>query len=187
MSISTPSIMTDEIAYRLGKLDFPHFYDQVVWRVNQEPFELLRFFDWFLSSGTPCHQVGDEWETAWDSFCLRGCVKFEEIKTISQKLAYIRGRLSSYSVSISPTTITVGYANSYKTCDFFASCLTDVIMDRFVLGAAKDGEPYRCFAANPPKYSVRKSETLGTIPGTPSVQLAADPEVISYIVGPTTP
>lgn len=183
MSTAIVYAMTDEIAYRLGKLDFPCFYDQVLWKMNKEPFELLYFFKWSLGSATPCRRAGEKWETDWNAFSLFGQVKFEEIKTISQKLAYIRGRLSSYSVAVTPTSIYVGYANSYKTRDFFASCLTDVIMDRFVLEPPKNGGIGRCIIMNHPKYSIQKSETIGTIPGTPSVELVADPEVISYIIG----
>ena len=185
MNASIAHVMTDEIAYRLGKLDFPCFYDCVLWKINKEPFELIHFFDWSLGFGTPLHKVGDKLETDWNAFTLFGRVKFEKIETISQKLAYIRGRLSSYSVTIDATSIHVGYANSYDTRDFFAICLGDVIMDRFALEPVKLGEIGRSITLNCPKYCIQKSEIVGTTPGTPSVELKGDPEVISYIVGAT--
>lgn len=178
-----PYTMTDEIAYKLGALDFPHFYQSVRWKLNKEPFELCHFFEWSFPSGTPCKKVGDDYVTDWDSFALHGDVKLDLIKDISHKLAYIRGRLSSYSVQITSTSIYVGYANSHNLRDFLAQCFHDVLFDRFTLAPQKEGELGRSFVHEAPCYIIVMDETLGTIPCTPHVTLTSTEEVICYIVG----
>ena len=173
--------ITDETAFKLGKFDFPHFYSQARWKVNKEPFELAHFFNWGLGMGWPCDPV--TYETDWYNIQLYGSLKTKEIKEIPHKLAYIRGRLQGYSVSITENTISIHYANSYDLRDLLAECLQDVIMDRFVLLPQKEGEPGRSFNSNAPKYNITKNEIVGTIPGTPSVTLEADKEIINYIIG----
>ena len=178
--------MTDEIAFQLGKFDFPHFYQQAIWRLNKEPFPLFRFFDWRFPGGfggTPCNYVDGECLPDWENMTIGGTLKTDEIKEIAHKLAYIRGRLQSYSVSIERNKISVHYANSHSFRDFMAQCLNDVIFDKFVLLPSEDGGMSRKFSDKRYKYSIIKSETHGTIPCTPCVILEADEEIIKYIVG----
>lgn len=165
--------MTDEVAYKLGKFDFPSFYNIVLWRVNKEPFELAPFFKWELPGmGVGCKFINGEWVTDWESIAASGYLKLEEIKEISHKLAYIRGRLDNYSISISKNEISVHYANSYNFRDFLAQCFEDVIKYKF----KKD-----YFNQPPLHYYIKKGENIGTIPGTPSVTLLASEEIIKYI------
>jgi hypothetical protein len=164
-------IMTDEIAYQLGKLDFPHlFYDTVMWKLNKEEFPLAYFFNWYFPGGLggmAAKQEGDHYVTDWENQSIGGSVKFDKIKEISHKLNYIRGRLSSYSVTITENTIHVNYANSRPSRDFFTKCLNDIIYDKFSF------------------LSVHKIST-GTeyyCPLVEWVKLEADKEAIDYIVG----
>lgn len=178
--------MTDEIAYKLGKFDFPSFYQIAMWKVNKEPFELAHFFDWRIPGGMggwACKQEGETYVTDWENVQAGGYLKLEEIKEISHKLAYIRGRLDSYSVKIEKDKISVHYANSHNFRDFLAQCFEDVIQDKFMLLPKKDGAWGREFNQNCPKYKVMKNERIGTIPCTPSVTLEADKEIINYITG----
>lgn len=174
--------MTDEIAFRLGKFDFPHFYSDAIWKLNKEPFPLLYFFDWSMGMGTPCKNEEGH-PTDWEGFNLHGRLKTETIKEISHKLNYIRGRLDSYSVKITEESILICYANSYDFRDFLAECLEDVIKDKFVLLPQVDGELGRSYNRNCPKYQIIKSETVGTIPGNPHIELKADKEIINYLIG----
>lgn len=182
-------IMTDEIAFKLGKFDFKSFYQFATWKLNKEPFPLLHFFDWSFPGGlggTPCKQVAGEYVTDWENMTIGGVLKTEMIKDISHKLNYIRGRLTSYSVVIEKNKIYVGYANSYAFRDFLAQCLDDVIMDKFILLPQREGQFGRSFANNAPKYKITKSETFGTCPATPYLELEADEEIVKYIVGEKT-
>ncbi|MEK6878447.1 MAG: hypothetical protein AABY22_02505 [Nanoarchaeota archaeon] len=173
--------MTEETAYKLGKLDFPCFYSQVLWKMNREPFELANFFEWNMGMGWPCKKSDKgEYITDWENIYLHGSLKINEFKEIKHKLAYIRGRLNSYSVNIQNNTIKITYANSYNLRDFLTKCLEDVIMDKFVLLPEENG--VRKFSDKIPKYTITKSEIIGTIPGTPSVELIADKEIIDYII-----
>ena len=176
--------MTDDIAYKLGKFDFPHFYQIAMWKVNKEPFELAYFFEWTLPgglSGWPCKRVGEEYVTDWENIQAGGDLKLDLIKDISHKLAYIRGRLDSYSVRIEENEISVHYANSHNFRDFLAQCFHDVIMDKFILLPKTDGELGRVFNKDAPEFSIEKFEVYGTIPSSPSVKLKTTPEVIKYI------
>src|SRR3990167_6589713 len=111
--------MTDEIAYKLGKFDFPSFYSFVRWYPNKEPFPLAHFFTWGLGMGWPVDTSDNNHNTNWSSISLSGKLKTELFTEISHKLNYIRGRLSSYSVKIEETKIYVCWANSYDIRDFF--------------------------------------------------------------------
>lgn len=185
--MTVPLIMTDEIAYQLGKFnDFPTFYSYAVWRPNKQPFPLYRFFTWGLSWGGVPLKNNNLSETDWENVTLYGSLKTSEIKTISQKLAYIRGRLQSYSVKIDENQIWICYANSYDFRDFIVDCFNDVLNDKFLLDKIGDnGELIRNFTPKDtiPKWTIEKSETVGTIPGTPQITLKADKEVIDYILG----
>lgn len=167
--------MTDEIAYQLGKFDFPSFYSYVMWYMNKEPFPLLCFFDWGLQGGTPCKQNGDKYDTDWSNFHLMGKLKPEKFETLSQKLAFIRGRLDSYSVTITPNQIEVCWANSYDLREIFAKFLNEILFNKFTLSESVEEKKY-C-------WNIRLLEDMGTFPGTPSLSISANREVINYIVG----
>ncbi|MDP2692401.1 MAG: hypothetical protein Q8O88_02030 [bacterium] len=178
--------MTDEIAYKLGKFDFPNvFYSNVLWYVNKEPFELAAFFRWTVPGGLgwPCKKTSGNYETDWENIPANGTLDLNNIKDISHKLAYIRGRLSSYSVNITETSISVCYANSYEFRDYLAQFLQDVIRDKFVLLPERDDELGRRYNLKSPMFAITKNENFGTIPGTPGITLIAPKEVIDYIVG----
>lgn len=179
--------MDEDTAYKLGRLDFPSFYDIVSWKVNKEPFDLAAFFDWTVPGGFggwPLKCSGGDVD--WENITAGGHLKFDLIREIPHKLAYIRGRLASYSVRITETSIDICYANSYKSRDFLAQCLYDVIFDKCVL-LPPTNQPHECDLrrVNPgaPKFTIEKGEILGTIPGTPFVKLTAAKEVIDFLVG----
>jgi hypothetical protein len=48
--------MTDEIAFKLGKFDFPSFYSFALWKINRETFPLMYFFNWSMGWGSPAKQ-----------------------------------------------------------------------------------------------------------------------------------
>lgn len=172
--------MTDEVAFQLGKFDFPHFYHLAQWKLNKEPFPLFRFFDWHFPGGlggTPCKKIngpdGEEYVVDWESMTIGGMLKLDTIKDISHKLNYIRGRLTSYSVKVGKNKITICYANSHAFRDFTAKCLAEVILDKFNV----------IFPDPSLHYKITCGETIGTIPATPYVELEASEEIIKYIVG----
>lgn len=170
--------MTEEIAFELGKFDFPSFYQIALWKINKEPFPLAHFFSWTVPGGMgwPCKQLSDgSYETDWENLTVGGRLKTEHINSIPLKLAYVRGRLQSYSVTVTDKTIKVYYANSYEFRDFFAQCLRDILTDKYWAA------PNNMMTA--PKWTICVGETLGTIPGTPWVKLEGDEEVVKYIVG----
>lgn len=170
--------MTEEIAFKLGKLDFPCFYQLVQWKVNKEPFPLAYFFRWSVPGGIGgwplVYNEAKEHVTDWQNLTASGSLRTELIDSPALKLAYIRGRLDSYSVSIFSGSIRVGYANSYNLRDFLAQCFQDVLAEKFWYGKNM---------IESPKWTVSLGEDLGSIPGTPWVLLEGDLEVIEYIVG----
>jgi hypothetical protein len=165
-----PYEMTNEIAFKLGKLDiadFPClFYDTVLWRPNIEDFRLFNFFKW---NGPTRMRHGKARDNViiW-TFSFSGELNENKFVNNEQKLAYLRGRLTSYSVKIEPTLICVGYANSYNSRNRFEKWAKDLIYEKFSFDKS---------------IKVTKGETLFTCPGTPWVQIEADEEVINYIKG----
>lgn len=157
--------MTDEVAFDLGKFNFPAFYSAV--SLQSCPSEYKNFFNWEKS----IFSSTDKW----------GYLKQDIFTQISHKLSFIRGRLKGYSVSISENKISIGWANSYDLRDLFANFAYDVLHDLCLEPAEADGG--RRYKSNPPNFSVVKSETLGTIPGTPSVEVTGDENVIKYLTG----
>lgn len=155
--------MTDKVAFDLGKFDFPHFYQDVIWRINKEPFPYIHFFNWGLPCGTPCK---NDYSTDWENFSLKGGLKTNMFTDISHKLAYIRGRLTSYSVNITENSISVCWANSHNLRDFFAKCLTEIVLDKFTYI----------------KYELTKDNGLMMTPATPEINFISSKEVIDYIV-----
>lgn len=153
--------ITNEIAYALGKMDFPRFYDYALWKPNIEEFEYVYFYNWF--NPRQCSPDGQNW--VW---FMEGELREEMFKTLEQKLSYIRGRLAAYSVTITDTSIYVGYANSYGSRDRVEKFLNEILKDKF--GGNKT-------------WTIKKGETPGTIPGTPFINLIADSEIIKYITG----
>lgn len=162
------STMTDEIAFQLGKFDFKAFYSLAMWKVNKEEFPLYYFFNWSPQWGFPLKHVNDKLVPDWENISLHGSLKKDSFKEISHKLAYIRGRLSSYSVVITPTTIDVGWANSYDFREIFIECVEAVVKDKFGFS----------------QYFISHvSEQRGTIPGTPHFKFTSSEEVIKYLTG----
>jgi hypothetical protein len=149
--------MTDEIAFKLGKFDFPAFYSMAYYQD-----ELKDFFDW-----TP----------GWsDSVKLVGSLKRECFTKDSHKLNFIRGRLQSYSVFISDEEIKICWANSYDLRDIFADFTEEIVRHKWgPMNFQKEK-----FGL---KFEIIRSETLGTVPGTPYVRVIADKEIINYILG----
>ncbi len=158
--------MTDEVAFELGKFDFPCFYEHALWRVNIDPFPLYHFFKWKMGWGIPV-SGGEESKVLWDEIKLEGMLDLTKFTDISHKLAYVRGRLNSYSVSSTETTLSVGWANSYRIRDFFVECLEDSLKVNFGLAT---------------KWTIEKGEGKCTIPGTPYAKLTADKHVIDFIL-----
>lgn len=185
--------MTEEIAYKLGEFNFPSFYQNAIWKPNKETFPLASFFNWGLSGGWPCKRKTDgsgEYEEDWTNISLSGGLKLSEIKTIGQKLAYIKGRLKSYSVTIEPTKIRVLYANSHNFRDFFAQCAHDVISDKFVYeeeSTESGGLKLRRFKRNSPNFKIITAEGIMSIPATPYCEILADTEIITYLAEPFVP
>lgn len=154
--------MTDEIAFKLGKFDFPAFYS-MVYSVDDD---LIDFF---------------EWQEHPFSTGKVGCIKKDIFTKISHKVNFVRGRLKGYSVKIEKNKINVHWANSYDLRDLFATCVYDVLFDLCLGPAREDGG--RQFKENAPRFLVTKSETIGTIPGTPSVEITGDEDAIKYLIG----
>lgn len=166
--------MTEDVAFKLGQFDFPSFYSYATWRVNREEFPLFKFFKW--GSPKPSWQDCDGDFNWTNGFTLMGALDFNQIKTIPQKLAYIRGRLTSYSVAISENKIHVSYANSTDLRDFFSQCLEDVLADRYwkdLLNGKFTSE----------EYTVNTKENKSTFPAALEVELVATKEIIDYITG----
>jgi hypothetical protein len=173
-----PYKMTEEIAFKLGRLsdeDFPSlFYDSPTWYINDEDFLLYNFFKWSHPHQTGRAKIGKtisletppediEWR-----FCLSGSLDESKFETIEQKLAYLRGRLTNYSVKKEPNSIYVCYANSYGSRDRFAKWTKDVIYDKFSFTQS---------------VKVTTGETTLSCPGTPWVELEAHEDVVKYITG----
>lgn len=154
--------MTNDIAFKLGKFDFPAFYS-MVYSVDDD---LNDFF---------------EWQEHPFSTGRVGCLKKDIFTEISHKLNFVRGRLKGYSVRIEKNKVSISWTNSYDLRDLFATCAYDVLLDLCLEPPREDGG--RQFKKNPLQYSVIKSEILGTIPGTPSVEIIGDEEAIKYLTG----
>ena len=150
-------MMTDDIAYVLGKFDMKHFYGDALWAVNLEPFEYHHFFTWSMGN-----KVMRDSEGRGDYFNLVGTLNTNLFTNVSHKLNYIRGRVSSHSVVWNDGQLTVYWANSYNLRDFFVKCLEDVLRAEGVV------------------YTIEVSEgIIGSCPGTPGMTLECDSEVIS--------
>lgn len=158
-----PHEMTDEIAFKLGEFNFPRFYDMAMWQPNIEDFEYAYFFNWSAGMGLFCF-LGEG-----NPHSFTGHLNESKFETLNHKLKYIQGRLSSYSVTITDTSIHIGYANSHKSRDRVAKWLDEILKDKF--GGQKT-------------WLITTSDGLKTtIPLTPSVQISSDKEVIDYITG----
>lgn len=146
------------IAFQLGEFKFNNrFYSLIGWKINQEPFELHEYFDWKL----------DYVDTVnWTNTTFWGYIRFEKLETLSDKLDFIRGNISRAAKRKDDNTLYFGWANSYDIRDFVASSLSDIITQKF---------PQETFY-------IKKSETIGTCPGTPFAELITSQNVIDYIL-----
>ena len=150
------NLLTNDIAYDHGAFNYKSFYDWAEWVPNREKFKYVHFFDWSLEC--MCGQ----------SFIFNGKLKEECFKTIEHKLFYIKGRLSSYSVSIEDSTITIFYANSKESRDKFVKWVNELLLFNFGKNQ-KD------------RWTIKTEDSMLTIPCTPSLVLKADEEIINYI------
>lgn len=181
---STSSIMTDEIAYKLGEYKFKTFYNQVMWKVNKEPFELYHFFNWSLNClGMPVIMIEKGYRIDWENINAYGTLNTSLFKGVSHELNYIRGWLKSHPPYVRDNIVTINYANSYDLRDFMAQCLLDVITDKFLLMPRIEGECGRNFVRDRPKFNVNKTEIMGCVPGCPSIELVANDTIIQYLLG----
>lgn len=166
-------MITEEQAFRAGAMDYPHyFYDSPLWRVNLESFEDWEIYTW----GAPqlaSLDGGKNW-----SFQIAGQLKDDVFETDrldttnKLKLAYIRGRLSSYSVNVKETGIDVNWANSTESRDRFVRFLKEVL------------DFYRSlkFVAFLP-YSIIVGQEINCCPIVNFIKLEANKEIVDYIIG----
>ncbi len=97
--------MTDEIAFELGRNQFPHmFYATPWWSPNLEPFRLVHFFNW---SSPMCSGDG-QGDFRWS---LAGSLKTDLISTDDHRRAYMRGALAGYGKRVSDTLVRFHGAN----------------------------------------------------------------------------
>jgi len=116
----TPSIMTDEIAFELGRNRFPHmFYTHVFWYPNVEPFRLVHFFDWY---GPSCH--GDNKGSY--SWSFSGSLKKDAITTDAHRRAYLRGALAGSGKRVSDTQVSFSDANACERFKALARMFKDI-------------------------------------------------------------
>lgn len=179
-----PSDMTDEIAFEIGRWNFPSFYSCIRWKINRESCKYYYFFDWSLGWGLPCKDLEGtgKYITDWENIELWGTLKTEKFKKISHKLSFVKGSLQSYAGHINKDRIVFAYANSYDLRDFIAKCLEDVIKDEFLLEKDQGKFGERAFNRNCPEYKIVKDEIIGTMPGTPKTELIADKKILDYFI-----
>lgn len=156
--------MTDKIAFALGEFNFPSFYSSVMWYGELDDFPLHPYFDL---------NTNDAHDPRYGEKSFTGRLKTEMIQDTSHKLAYIRGRLRSYSVFIERDKIKVSYANSKDLMDFFTECLYEVIMSKFFNRSNTIESMF--------SFSLEKRETFMTAPKCFTVVLTASPDIIRYI------
>ena len=150
------SVLTNDIAFNLGAFNYKSFCDRAEWVPNIEKFEYMYFFNW---------EVGN---TCEKNIIFTGKLKEECFKTIEHKHFYIKGRLSSYSVSIKDNIITIFYANSIESRDRFVKWVNELLLSNF-------GEDKKN------RWNIKTEDGMTTIPCTPSFILKADKEIINYI------
>lgn len=158
--ICYPHIMTNEIAFELGRFNFPCFYDIVIWSPNVKDFEYANFFRWKSGMGLYC-KIEDDYK---HTFC--GYLDEEKFKTLEHKLKYIQGRLSSYSVKLQDNYIHIGYANSYESRNRVVKWAHEILKKKF--GGLKTWE-------------IKTGEHGLTTPGTPYLEIFGDSELIAFI------
>ena len=149
--------MDNDVAFDLGAFNYPCMYDMATWIPNKEPFDYAHFFKWAapLYSGS-----------AW---IFHGHLDEGKFEILEHKYYYIKGRLSSYSVTIKNDSITVYYANSIKSRDRFVKWAKELIIFEFGKHAV---------------WSIETDDGPDTmIPLTPSLVLRADKEIIEYLTG----
>lgn len=152
-------MMTNEIAFQLGKGDYPRFYDSPEWRPNIEEFEYVHFFNW--ESPIKGQQENEENYT----WLFYGHLKEEVFTSLDFKKSYIRGVIGSYAGKILETSIVFGFANSSKTRDRVAKWADEILKDKF--GGVKT-------------WTIKKDET----PSCPMIVrlfIEADEEAINYL------
>ena len=152
--------MTDEIAFQLGKGDYPSFYDSPEWRPNIEKFEYVHFFNW----GNPI-EGRQENEESW-MWIFYGQLKEDCFTNLDFKKSYIRGILNSYAGKVLETSIVFNFANSSKTRDRVAKWADEILKDKF--GGQKT-------------WSIKKDETP-TCPMIVRLFIEADEEMIKFLV-----
>lgn len=158
-----PDEMTDEIAFKLGAMDYPSFYGDAYWIINREPFELVKFFNWRLYLGTPLKQTEDGYVVDWENFSLLGHLNTLMFTEFQHRLSYVRGQLSRKEVKITDDTIQIWWANSYNIAEFTKRCFEAVLSTT--------------------NYSISIDEPhRGCIPGCPELTLkTSDKDIIEFL------
>ena len=154
--------MTNDIAFKLGEFKLPSFYGSATWRPNIETFELYRFFKWGYPQRVK-HYDEEDWTQSFS-----GELDTSKFTSDELKLKYIQGRLSSYSVKITESSIEIGYANSYNLRDLVSVWADELLRNKF--GGVKT-------------WKIKKGEIFGTTPGTPWVRIEGDSELIKFLTG----
>ncbi len=155
--------MTNEIAFEIGKGDFPRFYDSPTWRPNVEYFKYVKFFDWSHPMYGGKVALGVQEEIKWE-WIFHGSLK-ESFFDLEHKRFYIKGVLASYAGKKNLDSLSFCFANSLPTRDRVAKWAEEILKDEF--GGQKT-------------WQIRKDEKH-TVPIVASLVIEADEEVVDYL------
>lgn len=162
-SLNVPREMTVEIAFDIGTGRLNSFYDCPSWAPALEDFPYAAFYRW----GVPMRSSRGEDKGSWQWFFM-GSLRDECFDKLEYKHAYLRGRLTGYSVTIDSGRLRVGYANSWESCQRFAKWAQEVLGPRF--GGTK-------------LWTITTNQDIvpSSIPMCNEVVIEADDEVIDYL------
>lgn len=150
-----PSVMTNEIAFEIGKADFPRFYDMPIWSPNVEKFKYVHFFEWSSPRQGGGRYEDGEYYCNWSFY---GSLK-ESSFDLEQKRHYIRGVLASYAGSYSDNILSFSFANSFGTRDRIAKWIDEILKDKF--GGIKT-------------WTIEKSDGMNTCPAIANLTIKCD-------------
>lgn len=151
-----PSQMTNNIAFELGRGDYPRFYDMPRWAPNVENFKYAYFFEWSSPVRAGGRHENGEYYCNWYFY---GSLKEEFFINLEQKRHYIRGVINSYLGNYDKNSLSFCFANSFQTRDRVAKWADEILKDRF--GEVRS-------------WSITKSDCMETCPAIARLNIEGD-------------
>lgn len=159
-----PHSITNEIAFEIGRGDYPRFYDIPIWSPNIESFRYAKFFKWAYFSQYGGRNGDGEYYSKWVFY---GSLREELFVNDELKRSYIKGVLLGSGDKKLSKCIFKDFINSFETRDRVAKWVNEILKNKF--GTNK-------------RWNIVSEDYKDTIPGIAKLCISSDEEVIDFIL-----